>query len=322
MGLNRQAFWARSNQLVIIPVSEANLKNLNDVTEKAMVSLTHSKGFASPVSKISDRFIVLDVEKEQRHLIFVHRVDYRPGFQSSIGKVVKFSKWCYAPCRAKELRLATPSYFRDEESLPPGIGDRYDSTLRKDASPWMRNRSLNNSVKAEFTFSSSSEPWVYCTSHILSSRSLRDLTAEFSDEYGYDATTQIKNVNAFAMWLGIDFALQLDKCTHVKLGTLDIVQDFFMKGAKDLWRQQRNGGLETEVHVYHGPVHYENQSGVVTTDEDIVDIHGSVRAWFTKRTEFADQSEYRFVVTTLGTPCNEIHEIKVSEELRQLTLAM
>lgn len=287
-----------------------------------MVSITHTQGFGSPVSRISDGFIVLDVEKELRHLIFVHRVDYRPGIRSSIGKVVKFSKWCYAPCRTQKLRIATPSYFRDKESLPQGIGDRYDSTLKKDASPWMRQRFSNNGIDAEVTFSSSSDPWVYCTSHIPSSRSFRDLSAKFSDEYGYDATTQIKDVESFAMWLGIDFALQLDKSTHVKIDTLGIVHDLLVRRAKDMWRWQGGGGLETLVHVYHGPVHYEDESGVVSTDEDMVDIHGSVRAWFTKRTEFADQSEYRFVVTTLGTPCNEIHEIHVSEELRQLTLAI
>lgn len=321
MDTNRQACWDRSNRLVIAPVSAANLKNLSDVTEQAMPSLKHSTGYTSSDSKTSDRFNVYDTEREQIHMISVHRVDYRPGFQSSIGEVVKFSEWCYAPCRAKVLRLATPTYYRKDESLPPGIGDRYDSTLKKDASPWMRKRFLNNSGEAEVVVSSSSDPWVYCTSHVPSSHRFRDLTAKFSDEYGYDATTRITDVNAFALRLGIDFALQLDKCNHVKLSILDIVQDF-VRGAKDLWQQKGAQNIETFVHVYHGPVHYEDESGVVTTDEDMVDIHGSVRAWFTKRTEFADQSEYRFVVTTLGIPCNEIHEIQVSEELRQLTLAM
>ena len=322
MDTNSQAFSARSNQLVIVPVSAASLKYLNDEIEQAMLSITNSKDGASQVSKISDCFNVFDIEREHCHLIFVHRVDYRPEIRSSIGKVVKFSKRCYAPCRAKKLRIATPAYYRDEESLPPGIGDRYDSTLKKDASPCMRHRFSNNSIDAEVTFSSSSDSWVYCTSHIPTHFVYRDLKTKFSDEYGYDATTKIKDVDAFAMWLGIDFALQTDKRNHLKLSAFDM--ETYMKSSysTDLWQQNGPQNIVTFVHVYHGPVHYEDESGVVATDEDMVDIHGSVRAWFTKRTEFADQSEYRFVFTTLGTPRNKIHKILVSEELRKLTLPM
>ena len=322
MGTNRQAFGARSNQLVIVPVSAANLKYLNDETEQAMLSLTNSKGGASLVSKISDSYHVFDIEREHCHMIFVHRENYRPGFQSCIGKVVKFSKWCYSPCRAKDLRLATPACYRDEESLPPGIGDRYDSTLRKDASPWMRKRFLNNSVEAEVVFSSSSEPWVYCTSHLPTHFVYGDLKTKFLDEYGYNATTEIKDVDAFAMWLGIDFALQIDKRNHLKLSAFDMATYLKSSYSTDLWQQNGPQNIETFVHVYHGPVHYEDESGVVTTDEDMVDIHGSVRAWFTKRTEFADQSEYRFVVTTLGIPCSKTLKMQVSDELRQLTSAV
>ena len=76
------------------------------------------------------------------------------------------------------------------------------------------------------------------------------------------------------------------------------------------------------MYVFHGPVHYENESGVIATDDDLVDIHGGVRAYFTKRTEFEDQSEYRFAVSTPGTPCDEIFELDISEDLRQLTSPM
>ena len=322
MNTNRQAFRSRCNQLVIVPVSTTILKNLNDEINEVMLSLPHSKGSVSSKSEISECFNVFDIEREQCHVVFVHRVDYRPGFQSNIGKVVKFSKSCYAPSRANMLRLATPSYYRDEQNLPAGIRDRYDSTLRKDASPWMRNRYLNNSVEAKVTFSSSSEPWIYCTSHILSTRESRDIASKFEVEYGYGASTQLKDVDAFAMWLGVDFALQIDKIKHLKLGIVEKWAYDTSSYSTDLWQQKEVNNIDTFVHVYHGPVHYEDQSGFVTTTEDMVDSHGSVRAWFTKRTEFSDQSEYRFVIITLGTPRNEIHEIQVSEELRRLTLAM
>ncbi len=139
------------------------------------------------------------------------------------------------------------------------------------------------------------------------------------DEYGYDAATEIKDVDAFAMWLGIDFALQVDKDKHLKLGMPDKL--FYMANSysSNLGKQEGVQNIDTFVYVYHGPVHYENESGVIVTDDDLMDIHGGVRAYFTKRTEFEDQSEYRFAVSTLGTPCDDIFELDISEDLRQLT---
>ena len=85
------------------------------------------------------------------------------------------------------------------------------------------------------------------------------------------------------------------------------------------YRSGFSPSIDTFVYVYHGPVHYENESGVIVTDDDLTDIHGGVRAYFTKRTEFADQSEYRFAVELRGDPSKEIFKLDISEELRQLT---
>ena len=46
------------------------------------------------------------------------------------------------------------------------------------------------------------------------------------------------------------------------------------------------------------------------------------RAWFTKKTCFASQCEYRFAVSTLGDPVKPKHYIDVSSELRELTTAL
>ena len=288
---NRQAYWRRSDRLKIEP---------------GVLRSTRSE--STSASKNTDCFKVSDIERKQCHMIFVHHVDYRPRPSPNVRRVVRFSERCYAPCRAKKLWLATPSYYRDQEGLPPGIADPYDSTLKKNLTPWMRNRIPYSSVKATAVFSSFSEPWVYCTSHLPSHRVYRELKSKFSDEYGYDAATEIKDVDAFAMWLGIDFALQIDKNKHLKLEVLDRIA--YMAS---------NHSIDTFVNVYHGPVHYEDESGVIATDDDLVDIHGAVRACFTKRTEFAYQSEYRFMVSSPGTPCDEIFKLDVSEDLRQLT---
>ena len=322
MDSKRQTFWRRSNRLLIDRRPAADVKHINEVIEQATRSLKLSQSYATPAPEITDCFCVYDIEREQCHLIFVHWVDYRPGLSPSVGKVVKFSKRRYAPCQAKKLRLATPSYYRDQESLPPGIADPDENTLRRNATAWGRNRFSNDSFEAEVVFSSFSEPWVYCASHFPSYGASRDLKTTFSDEYDYDAATEIKDVDAFAMWLGIDFALQTDKDKHLKLEALDRVLYKASSYSTDLWQKEGVKNIDTVVHVCHGPVHYEDESSVIATNDDWVDIHGAARAWFTKRTGFADQSEYRFAVSTLGTPNNKVLEMDVSEDLRELTSPM
>ena len=309
MDPNRQACLYRSDRLAICPLSEGDVTRQNEKIEQATLRVTHSP--STPVPKITNGFSVLDIEREQCHMILVHRVDYRPRPSPSVRRVVKFSEKRYAPCRAKKLRLATPSYYRDQESLPLGIADPNENKLRKNATPWAHNRFPYISVKATAVFSSDSEPWVYCASHLSSYHTSRNLKAKFSDEYDYDAATEIQDVDAFAMWLGIDFALQVDKDKHLKM------EDFYREAYT-----ASNHSIDTFVYVYHGPVHYEDESGVIATNDDWTDIHGAVRAYFTKRTEFSDQSEYRFAVSTHGTPRDKVFWLDVSEELRQHTSPM
>ena len=320
MDSNRQACLYRSGRLSIYQLPVAEVKRINEVNEQNARRGTHSQ--STPVPKVTDGFYVFDIERKKCHQILVHRVDYRPRPSPSVRRVVKFSEKRYAPCRAKKLRLATPSNYRDQESLLPGIADPYDSTLKKNLTPWMCNRIPDISVKATGVFSSFSEPWVYCSSHFPSHRVYWELKSKFLDEYDYDAATEIQDVDAFAMWLGIDFALQVDKDKHLKLEVLDRVAYRASSYTTDLWQQEGVQNIDTFVYVYHGPVHYENESGVISTDDDLADIHGAVRAYFTKRTEFEDQSEYRFAVSTPGTPCDEIFELDISEDLRQLTSPM
>ena len=322
MDSNRQVCLQRSGRLLIDRQPAADLKRLNEVVEQATRSLKLSQSYATPAPKITDCFCVFDIEREQCHMIYVHRVDYRPRLSPNVGRVVKFSKQRYAPCRAEKLRLATPSYYRDQETLPQGIADPDENTLRRNATAWARNRFSSDGVKMEAVFSSFSEPWIYSASHLSSYRASRDLKATFSDEYDYDAATEIKDVDAFAMWLGIDFALQIDKGKHLKLGGLNTWAYRASSYSTNLWSQEGTQNIDTFVHVCHGPVHYEDESSVIATDDDWVDIHGAARAWFTKRTEFADQSEYRFALSPLGTPEDKELWLDVSEDLRKLTSPM
>ena len=76
------------------------------------------------------------------------------------------------------------------------------------------------------------------------------------------------------------------------------------------------------MHVYHGPVHYEDSTGRIATQEAWFDPCAGPKAWFTKKMFFETQSEYRFAVSTLGDPVEPRHYIPVSPELRELTSAL
>ena len=53
--------------------------------------------------------------------------------------------------------------------------------------------------------------------------------------------------------------------------------------------------------------------------EDFVDFSMVPRGWFTKKTRFADEREYRFAVSTLGRPRTDTFILPISDELRMLT---
>ena len=74
--------------------------------------------------------------------------------------------------------------------------------------------------------------------------------------------------------------------------------------------------IETLVHVYHGPVHYKDESGRIVTQKDFAQPNDGVKPCFTKKTCFEFQSEYRFAVSTLGEPVERTHYI-TSPELRE-----
>ena len=82
-------------------------------------------------------------------------------------------------------------------------------------------------------------------------RELRRLQDHFDQEYGYKAATRIREPNVFARWLGIDFALKLDKSTDVRPGALDEIG--YALGRYDTNLRQGSGSIDTVVYVHQGP---------------------------------------------------------------------
>ena len=245
---------------------------------------------ATPPPPITQMVSVHDVGAQSLHLLLVHRLDYRPRRAPVVRNVVVFSEPDYTASRTDRLQLATPAYYRQQEGLKPGIGDPHDGTLTKDGVQWASAIAPAGRVNhAELSFVSSREPWVYCAAHYQWDRELRRLKSDFAEEYGYTAAVRIHDPNAFATRLGIDFALSLDRKTDIKTDVLGEITRALSRYGANL--SQGTGTINTVVRVYHGPVHYEDSSGVVATQKDWVDPFAGPRAWFTKRTCFQAQSE-------------------------------
>ena len=274
---------------------------------------------AIPAPKVKEIVSVYDIDARSCHLVLVHAVDYRLPLANPISNVVVFSEPAYAPCRAPNLQLCTPAHYRDEKDLKPGIRDRRDGALTKDRTPWASSIT-GGTVRAELSFVSSSEPWVYCAAHYRDDTELRRLRREFAVEYGYMAATRIEDPDSFATRLGVDFALGVDKSGDVSLGPIEKIADAHSRYTFDHW--DALGPIDTFVHVCHGPVHYEDRSGSIEVQNQWFDPHFGPKAWFTKRTRFERQSEYRFAVSALGEPVERKHHVAVSPELRALTSAL
>ena len=256
-------------------------------------------------SRITEVIQAHDLQARARHLILVHRLDSRRV--RDVGNVVVFSEPCYAAFRAEDLQLATPAYYREHEKLEEDIRDPQDGTLTMDGTPWARTIA-GPGARAEFLYRSVQESWVYCAAHYHLNSELRVLKAEFAKR-GYTAVTAIPEPAAFARWLGIEFALTLDKRNAA---TLEAKLGRFMLTA-------HCPDIDSVVLVHHGPVHYEDRSGSIATQEDSSNPNAGPRPCFTKKLRFKYQSEYRFAVSPLfGAPAERKQLIRVSQELREL----
>ena len=310
------ASYHRDERLLVLRLDDDAVQRMNRAIATANGLVRAKNPGAMPAPEVTEMVGAYDIVTRSCHLVFVHRVDYRPRLAPPIRSVAVFSKSAYAPGRTPKLQLGTPAYYRDQEDLTSGIRDRDDGTLTKDGTVWASSI-MGGTVSARLRFASSSEPWVYCAAHYRDDSELRRLKNEFDVQHGYPAATRIEDPAAFAVWLGVDFALGLDKSADVTLSPIDEAAYAHSRYSTDLW--DGSGPIDTFVRVYHGPVRYEDGSGSVDTQKQWFDPYASPRAWFTKKTLFESQSEYRFAVTTLGDPVQLKHYVAVSPELRALT---
>ena len=275
-------------------------------------------GVAQP--SISDVIMVFNGPLRECYLVLLQQVHHHSAATPRVGHLVKLSDRRSAPYRGGELWLRTPAYYRRIESADSKPTDPHDGLLTKDATPWIRQaiasraESIEN-LNATMTFSAPQEPWVYCTS-ISPTRGaeMEKLKARFP---AYDAMTAIGDPDAFAVRLGIDFAFSVQESTHVELGPFEKLAYHQSSYTVSLWEGKHR--VDKVVRVYHGPVVYEDRSGVLEFAEDSVDPSMVPKGWFTKKKKFSAEREYRFAVSTLGKPRNDTFKLRISDELRGLT---
>lgn len=314
----RRGDWVffRTGSLQVNKINQEVTKMHQEIADEIGISASRTEQPA-----ISEFVQVLNVPLRQCYQILLHRVN--SGYITDPqAQLVKLSERRFAPYRACELWLATPAHYRKIESVDTHIADPHDGRLTKDATPWIKQNpavtelvsSLHN-LRASVTFSSTpDEPWIYCTSMSpTSGREEAELRARFPN---YDALTMIEDPAAFAMQLGIDFASSIDKHKHIELGPIDELVYERNKYTVSLWEGERR--VDKVVRVYHGPVVYEDQSGVLRSDDDFVDFSMVPKGWFTKKTRHAGEREYRFAVSTLGRPRMDTFKLGISDELRLL----
>ena len=301
--------WKIGDRAVVGRVSARDTTRHNELLGEFAPERGRHPGYRS---SINETVCVFDLDRKELSVVHICLAGCRSTSSGPVKSLLKFTRREHAPCRAPNIQLVTPAGYR-------GSTDPKDGCLTKDATPWMTNALVTGgnivSLKAQITFASPEEPWVYCTSIKPDSNSaMQALKAKFPQ---YDTVTEIGDPHAFARQLGIDFALSLDKEKDVRISPLQQIAYKQSNYATSPWGD--GGSVDKFVSVYHGPVRYEDQSGVLETMEDVVDLYGAQRGWFTKGTQFAGEQEYRFAVNTLGIPKESKHLVPVSDEIQKLT---
>ena len=262
-------------------------------------------------------FEVADHERQEHTLLVIRRVNIDLLLDRSVRQIVRFSERDHSPCISDEIWVSTLARYREGEDLECGQCDPMEGRVKLNAAPFFIRRLSKSgivvpegSISGEAEYAATSDPWVYCTAFCPSNvRDAYRLGKRISSTN--DTITNILDVNAFALELGIDFALVLDESIHTKA----------VSGMSQIRKAHLDGsGYQKVVHLDHGPVAYENNSGALETGDEPVDL--ASRIGFIKPTSFSYQSEYRFTLGTIGDPLVDLLPIPVSDALRECTSLM
>ena len=247
---------------------------------------------------------------DARHLVWVFFVDHaspivRPGVPKQLMKYSDVEE--HAPYKAKCLKLATLRHYRERHRDLEGTWDpmegrgRLESTLeemcgRHGVRDVPRGAHL---VATTVTCETDDTSLIYCASR---------MGADVSRHEHWKVASRIHDVPRFALLLGAEFARQSDKGWHAAVTGLDRI----------VAAAVGSSGLDSVVHVHHGPVVYDDNAGEVLFAR-IPEHARGLAAYFFKRKDLANQKEYRFVVSASGgRPIAEECYLRISPELRSV----
>ena len=259
-----------------------------------------------------DVFLVGHRRSGSRHVVLVTFVDFRERRLTTGGRLVRFNRKEDSPEVTGKILLRTPGFYQKQEG-----GDELDGAVSVDYSRVMSDQlgkggmSIpDGSLSATAVFSWMYEPWLYCTSVAPKDRaSAEKLERRFSKEKGPDASVAvIEDRTLFARQLGVDMALGIDTGRDTRINGIQLVR-------RHAWAVAFGGRtVDALVEVFHGPVAYRDEDLVIRKHSDLPD---AVRTCFTKRTEFAEEQEYRFAVVVGDAKVDTI-ELGVSSALGDL----
>ena len=265
---------------------------------------------SSPIEKLC----VDDLRTGKRHVVIIQPVDFRP-IRSPIGSgLARFTSRRDCPSETGDIQLCTPGFYRNLED-----GDVLDGAQEVDIAPFVAtqfrksgHQLTENDFTASGTIASPKEPWILCTSiKPPDAAGAISLERKFSYKGPNARVTTIDDCNAFARQLGIDIARNVETKCSVREDALHII---VRKRNQLAYGADRE--IDAIVQVIHGPVHYENVTSTVREASDFAKAN-ACRVWFTKRTKFSDEREYRFAVYA-GPPTTDAYRLDVSTELSRL----
>ena len=244
---------------------------------------------------------------DARHLVLVFFVDHgsRTTGAGLSTQLMKFTdNLDHAPHRAEYLKMATLRHYRERHQDLEGTWDPMEgrSRLVSSLEEMYRRHGLRSpphgaqSVEAEVTYQTDDASLIYCTSR----------STDLSRHSQWKVASRIRDVPKFALSLGAEFAKQRDDGRHVQVTGLD----WFMSAARN------SAGLDSVVHVHHGPVVYDDEAGD-SLFARIPEHARALAAHFFKRKKFEDHDEYRFVVSASGgRPIEDEFYLRITPELR------
>ena len=232
-----------------------------------------------------------------------------PRVLSTSDTLIKYSKAEFSPVSSepsKHIQFASPSYYQNLET------DSNSELIRDDLeSSYIERRKIGPYADNQLTLTwGSNNFWMYCTSidpgtNYNRKKQIKSLSTN------YDFGTRIKSSSKFAEQLGRDFGRQISPNDDLKCDNygLQMITSFLKKDNIAIG--------DHIIFVDHGPVKYSDRIEEYITS--FPKEHRGAIIPFVKRKEYAEQSEYRFLVDVqFHSPNEKMFYLKISDALIDL----